>query len=588
MFFTVSFYISLVIFVFGLAWKVSSWFRLTLGREEEAFKPGKRVSAALKGIFLTLFSSKILRLVKTLFCDILFQSRILRESLLRWVMHMCLFWGFLLLLLMHALEKTISYPLFKDYSATLNPFLFLRNGFGLMVMIGVGISVYRRFFLKTPLFTNRMDRYALVILAVVMLSGFLLEGSKIGSYAAYQSMVEEYAVTATKEELKALESYWVEDFGIVSSAVKGPFEKEILAQGKEVHEVSCVSCHSKPQWAFISYPVATVMRPLGGLLDRARIPVLLWVVHFLACFVGLAYLPFSRMFHLLASPLSLLANAVMNSKESDPANLMTKQLIELDACTHCGTCTSRCAVRIWEEEISNTKILPSEKLAPLMAFAREKNLDEEKIRSLQEGLYLCSNCYRCTGVCPVGINLQELWFKGREAVLGRGIPEVLLLSPLSFYRALRREDLGQEDYEKPLSSIKRALEEACHAGDLQDSVLDIQKADAGFRKDLGFSEWGETYSFCFTCTTCSAACPVVQRYQNPPEALGLTPHQIIHAAISGFSDPIFRSTMLWSCLGCYQCQEACPQGVRVTDVLYKIKNMAMERLKNKSEAGKAS
>jgi heterodisulfide reductase subunit C len=188
----------------------------------------------------------------------------------------------------------------------------------------------------------------------------------------------------------------------------------------------------------------------------------------------------------------------------------------------------------------------------------------------------------------VGINLQELWFKGREAVLGRGIPEVLLLSPLSFYRALRREDLGQEDYEKPLSSIKRALEEACHAGDLQDSVLDIQKADAGFRKDLGFSEWGETYSFCFTCTTCSAACPVVQRYQNPPEALGLTPHQIIHAAISGFSDPIFRSTMLWSCLGCYQCQEACPQGVRVTDVLYKIKNMAMERLKNKSEAGKAS
>jgi len=42
--------------------------------------------------------------------------------------------------------------------------------------------------------------------------------------------------------------------------------------------------------------------------------------------------------------------------------------------------------------------------------------------------------------------------------------------------------------------------------------------------------------------------------------------------------------MLWSCLGCYQCQEACPQGVRVTDVLYQIKNMAMERLKIKSLA----
>jgi len=588
MFFTVSLYISLVIFVFGLVLKVSSWFRFTLDPEDEASKAGTRVSAALKGIFLTLFSRKILRVVKAFFLDILFQSRILRESLLRWVMHMFLFWGFLLLLLMHALEKTISYPLFKDYSATLNPFLFLRNLFGLMVLIGVGISIYRRFFLKMPLFTNRMDRYALVILAVVMLSGFLLEGGKIGSHTAYQSMGEEYAVTASKEELKALESYWVEEFGTVSSAVKGPFEKEILAQGKEVHEVACISCHSKPQWAFISYPVAAVMRPLGGLLDRAGIPVILWYVHFLACFVGLAYLPFSRMFHLIASPLSLLANAVMDAKESDPANLMTKQLIELDACTHCGTCTSRCAVRIWQEEILNTKILPSEKLAPLMAFVQGKNLDEEKIRSLQEGLYLCSNCYRCTGVCPVGINLQELWFKAREAVLARGIPEVLLLSPLSFYRALRREELAQETYEKPLSSIRRALEEVCKRVDLQDSVLDIQKADLGFRKDLGLSDWGESYSFCFTCTTCSVACPVVQRYPNPPEALGLTPHQIIHAAITGFSDPIFKSNMLWSCLGCYQCQEACPQGVRVTDVLYKIKNMAMERLKNKKPADKPS
>jgi len=588
MLFKVSLYIALVLFLVGLIYKVSFWFRLTLGGETETARPGQRFSAALKGILLTLFSRKIFRLVKAFFFDILFQSRILRESSLRWVMHMCLFWGFLLLFLMHALEKYVSYSLFKDYSATLNPFLFLRNLFGLMVMVGVGISIYRRFFLKVPLFTNRMDRYALIILAVVMLSGFFLEGAKIGSYAAYQSMVEEYAVTANEKELNVLESYWVEKFGVVSSRLRGPFDREILAQGREVHEIACSSCHSRPQWAFISYGAAKGLKPVAGLLDRVRFPLILWYVHFLACFVGLAYLPFSRMFHLIASPLSLLANAVMNSKESDPANLMTKQIMELDACTHCGTCTSRCAVRIWAEEIPNTKILPSEKLAPLMAFARAKNLGEEKIRNLQEGLFLCSNCYRCTGVCPVGINLQELWFQGREAVLETGIAEVLLLSPLSFYRGLRCEELDEKTYEKPLSAVRRALDETCKAIDLQDSLLDIQKADKRFKKDLGLSDWGESFSFCFTCTTCSAACPVVRRYPNPPEALGLTPHQIIHAAILGFSDPIFKSNMLWSCLGCYQCQEACPQGVRVTDVLYQIKNMAMERLKIKSKAGKGS
>jgi heterodisulfide reductase subunit C len=33
--------------------------------------------------------------------------------------------------------------------------------------------------------------------------------------------------------------------------------------------------------------------------------------------------------------------------------------------------------------------------------------------------------------------------------------------------------------------------------------------------------------------------------------------------------------MLWDCLGCYQCQELCPQGVAVTDVMYQLKNVAI-------------
>jgi heterodisulfide reductase subunit C len=36
------------------------------------------------------------------------------------------------------------------------------------------------------------------------------------------------------------------------------------------------------------------------------------------------------------------------------------------------------------------------------------------------------------------------------------------------------------------------------------------------------------------------------------------------------------SGMLWDCVTCYQCQEHCPQGVKVTDVLYELKNQAMK------------
>ena len=76
---------------------------------------------------------------------------------------------------------------------------------------------------------------------------------------------------------------------------------------------------------------------------------------------------------------------------------------------------------------------------------------------------------------------------------------------------------------------------------------------------------------------------MVRNYENPREALGLVLHQIIHAAIVGVGDLIFSSNMLWDCLGCYQCQEQCPQGVRVTDVLYELKNIAMKHVNGKPE-----
>jgi heterodisulfide reductase subunit C len=44
----------------------------------------------------------------------------------------------------------------------------------------------------------------------------------------------------------------------------------------------------------------------------------------------------------------------------------------------------------------------------------------------------------------------------------------------------------------------------------------------------------------------------------------------------GARDLAFGSTMLWDCLTCYQCQEQCPQGVGVTDVLYELKNLVVE------------
>ena len=54
------FYVALTIFSLGLLFKVSGWFRYSLDAKSEEIPPAKRVSAAIRGVLLTLFSTKIL------------------------------------------------------------------------------------------------------------------------------------------------------------------------------------------------------------------------------------------------------------------------------------------------------------------------------------------------------------------------------------------------------------------------------------------------------------------------------------------------------------------------------------------------
>jgi Fe-S oxidoreductase/nitrate reductase gamma subunit len=415
MFFTVTLYISLIIFGLGLTYKIANWFRYKVGEQSREITPFERVSATFKGIILVLFSPKILTLLKVFILDVLLQIRILRENPLRWVMHMCIYGGFMLLLLMHALDKFITAPLFANYVATLNPFLFLRNLFFVMVIVGLAISLYRRFVLKVSrLNTKVMDYYAIIILALIMFSGIFLEGTKIVSYSQYQSMVEEYADTDDEEELKTLESYWVKAFGLVSPHLKGPFDPNALEQGKELHEMSCAACHSMPQWAFLSYGVSRILKPVALGLDRAGLPRLLWYIHFLASFVGLAYLPFSKFLHIIVSPLSLLADSVVNPEISSPAAIATKKAMELDACTRCKTCGLWCSVAVSLEEVDNKDILPSDRIETLKSIAARKDIPHEEIEKIWAGTYRCTLCGRCTEVCPVGIGLKDLWKGMRE------------------------------------------------------------------------------------------------------------------------------------------------------------------------------
>ncbi len=74
MFFTTSLYIALAIFGLGLLYKVSTWFRYSVGGEAGEISPLSRLLSAVRGIFLTVFSPKILTLLKVFVLDVSFNG----------------------------------------------------------------------------------------------------------------------------------------------------------------------------------------------------------------------------------------------------------------------------------------------------------------------------------------------------------------------------------------------------------------------------------------------------------------------------------------------------------------------------------
>ncbi len=564
-------YSALIIFLFGLLFKISRWFTLKFGEIGQNFTALERVASAAKGIVRILFGPKIFLVLKALLVDVLLQARIFKEDVLRWLAHLLIFYGFMMLLLMHALESEISSVLFSDYYPTVNPFFFLRDLFGAMVLVGVGIAIFRRYLAKPRrLRTGPRDHYAIIILAVIMLSGIGLLGLKITSHGEFMIMVEDYAGLDDEEEIQALEAVWVNDFGVVSPNVQPPFDEDLLAAGREVHESSCLDCHASAQWAFTGYAAGKILKPIAVWLDQAGGVTILWYIHFVACFAGLAYLPFSKMFHIICTPLSLIANRVMAPGHSAPANVLTRQIMELDACTHCGSCSLNCSAGMIYEAIGNENILPSEKIACLKKMVAGSRLDPGQIKAIAEGVYLCTNCDRCTVRCPSGIRLKELWYTVREQLLANGPPLTSVLTPFSFARGLVvQPEIEAHDYDLPLARARQAV---------VDESSDLMQTDDAISLNAPVSPApvliDSTFTQCFSCQSCTTVCPVVGNFEQPQDDLGLLPHQIMCCLGLGLTEMARGAKMIWDCLTCYQCQENCPQQVAVCDLLYDLKNYA--------------
>lgn len=563
--------LSAIVCLVGLIFRLSIWFSQGIRPAAVSDTPtAARMAKALAGVLGSLFSTQIFLIFKSIVVDLLFQKRIFDKNALRWIAHTLIFVGFVLLLLMHAMHSVVTEPLFKNYQPTLNPYLFLRNLFGVMVLGGVAIAVFRRISLKPQrLKTYASDWAALIFLIIIILSGMFYEGAKIASQSTFQRMVEEVSLS-DEEEIKALEAFWVQENGLISPNVQMVPAPELVAQGRQLNGDYCMDCHASNKNAFASYSLAKITPLFFAVLGDSATVTLFMYLHMLSCLAFLAWLPFSKMFHILAAPVSLIIKGVTGDQVQEPANILTRQMIGLSACTHCGTCSLECSSNMFYESFQNDFILPSEKVQYLKKIAAGKETDPTVLKRMQQGLYVCTSCDRCTSVCPSGINLKELFVNSRYALLAQGVPEATMLSHFSFPLALAQNFV--DDHLQALKKVTDIFKKSFqHLADLA-SPITLGKA-----KDMD----NTTFRGCFSCQRCTNICPVVRSYDNPTEALGMLPHQIMFSLGIGNTELAMGAQMIWSCSTCYLCQEHCPNKVELCDIFYTLKNGAL----NKIEAG---
>lgn len=79
---------------------------------------------------------------------------------------------------------------------------------------------------------------------------------------------------------------------------------------------------------------------------------------------------------------------------------------------------------------------------------------------------------------------------------------------------------------------------------------------------------GEKIFSCLQCGTCGSACPV-------SVYMDYTPRRLIGMVREGFKQEVVTSFAIWLCTSCYECTVRCPAGIKVTDVMYALKRIAI-------------
>ena len=79
----------------------------------------------------------------------------------------------------------------------------------------------------------------------------------------------------------------------------------------------------------------------------------------------------------------------------------------------------------------------------------------------------------------------------------------------------------------------------------------------------------KTLNLCFQCGTCTGSC-------TSGRFTAFRTRKLIRYAQLGLKDRILPSDDLWACTTCFTCYERCPRGVEIPDIIFILRNLAVQ------------